>query len=318
MRVRRAWRTVRAPAEFVLAGAAMRVAGRLPYRWIPSVARAGALVGSLHRRHRRVALANLRIAFPDWSPARQYRVFRSAAVHLLRTPLEVLWYGNTPEALRRNLCFETPEWEAVRSLAKSGRPCIFLTAHLGNWELLGHAACLAGIPLCAVARRIRNPWVDRLVTRSRTAHGLQIIPEKGAAKKLLRALRNGRHAGILMDQNIRIRRGGVFVDFFGLPAPTTRAPAALARKLDAHVLAAALVRDERTGGYSFVLEPLEQSAADFSDDISLTQAMLRLNERLIRRFPEQYLWHYERWRYIPGDASPELRARFPFYAKFGE
>ena len=317
MRVRKAWRKLRAPAEYALASGAIRLISVLPFRGLPVLAKAAGTMAAAFPRNRRIAEANLHIAFPEWNADQRRVVRRKAAVHLMRTLLEVLRFGRTPEALDGALCLDTPEWKRLRTLAESGSPCIFLTPHLGNWELLGHAACLAGIALCAVARRIRNPWVDQIVRDSRTAHGLEIIPEKGAARDLLRALRKGRHAGILMDQNVRPRHGGVFVDFFGLPVPTTRAPAALARRLNAHVLGAALVRSETTGKFHVVTEDLERPAREFSDDICLTQAMLRLNERLIRRSPDQYIWSYERWRYIPENASAELRARFPFYAKNG-
>jgi lauroyl/myristoyl acyltransferase len=65
-------------------------------------------------------------------------------------------------------------------------------------------------------------------------------------------------------------------------------------------------------------ETLPKPVADYTDDLELTRDLLALHERLIRRFPEQYLWMYERWRYIPAATPPDERARYPFYAKVVE
>ena len=60
---------------------------------------------------------------------------------------------------------------------------------------------------------------------------------------------------------------------------------------------------------------LPRPAADYPDDASLTQALTAAQEQLIRRYPEQYVWSYRRWRYIPESADNQLRARFPAYAR---
>jgi KDO2-lipid IV(A) lauroyltransferase len=128
----------------------------------------------------------------------------------------------------------------------------------------------------------------------------------------MKALREGYQLATLIDQNTRVRDGGIFVDFFGLPVPTSRAPAMFARKLNAWVAVGGCVRQGRE--YKLFLRELPRPAAEYPDDESLIQDLMHLTEDIVREHPEQYLWIYERWRYIPADASPELAARYPFYA----
>src|SRR5262249_9799120 len=104
---------------------------------------------------------------------------------------------------------------------------LMLTAHLGNWELLAVAHGLTGVPLSIVVRPLDAPWLDALAERMRRRSGVGLIHKRGALRGVLDALRRGRMIGILMDQNAA-RREGVFVDFFGRPASTSRSIALLA------------------------------------------------------------------------------------------
>ena len=167
--------------------------------------------------------------------------------------------------------------------------------------------------MAAVARRLRNHRLERLVRQARGWHGMEIIHETGAARGVLRALKQGKVVGIMIDQNVKPRRGGVFVDFFGLPVPTSRAPAAFARKLDVPVICAAVVREN--GALRLRMATLSRPASQYADDTQLTGEMLALSERFISQYPDQYMWAYRRWQHVPESVCPEVRARFPFYAK---
>nr|OPZ23665.1 MAG: lipid A biosynthesis lauroyl acyltransferase [Lentisphaerae bacterium ADurb.BinA184] len=177
-----------------------------------------------------------------------------------------------------------------------------------------YARLAAGVPLCAVARRLRNPGLDRLVNASRTRHGLELIAERGAMRHMLGALRAGKSLGILIDQNVLPEHGGEFVEFFGLPVPTTRAVAMLARRLGVEAACFACRREGT--GFAMEMRALPKPVPAYGSDIELTQDLLRLNEDLIRTCPEQYMWFYERWRHLPPDVDAATRARFPSYARF--
>lgn len=288
--------------------------GCLPYRALPVVARCLAPLMSLcYREARRLVAANLAVAFPEWDEDRYLRTFREVRIHALRSGLEFLWFSRHPDRLGSAIDVDVPEVAIARAERTAGTGVLLLTPHLGNWELLGQALALNGLHVHAVVARLRNPWIDRLLSRSRRHHGIKLIYEQGAAREIIRVLRAGEHVGMLMDQNTRPSKGGIFVDFFGLPAATTRAPAALARKLRAQVIIGACVRED--GKLCVRFTELPRPVSEYESDEALTRDMLAANRKLIEKYPEQYAWLYRRWRYIPPGVAPEVAERYPYYSQ---
>ena len=166
-----------------------------------------------------------------------------------------------------------------------------LHTHLGNWEIW-RGRDLWGINAAAVVAAIGTPTINKLLTKARTANGLQIINQKGAARKVARALQQNLCVGILIDQNISPRHGGIFIDFFGLPAPTACRP--LARKLNIDVLVGACIRqpDGRFLGNQTLAPTGGRHETTFPDPRHHGRY-----QTLIRQHPEQYTWLYRRWRH---------------------
>lgn len=238
--------------------------------------------------------------------------------HFLCSGLDWLHFLRRPQDVPKRLRI-TPEFRAscvASSPDGNEGPVLFCTPHLGNWEMESHISLLTGgRPGAVVVARFKQEWLNLLAERLRTVDGGTVtIPAEGAARGVLRALREGRHVGMLIDQNVSPRHGGIFVKFFGLPAVTSPLPAALARRLKIPVRVVACLRDEATGEFYMDHEPLPQDAWKYPSDTGLTAAILAAYEALIRRHPEQYLWIYHRWRYLPSNLPPEKRDRFPFYA----
>ena len=310
---RRPLRTLRHLLEYGVVLVGYHAVRLLPHRalfWVAAMGGAGLYAMP---RLRRVILANLAVAFPDMTLAGRRRLARRNTTSQILTFLEFVWFADRPQALAEKVDF--PDWcrDITGHCRDIGRPLIWATPHLGNWEVAGlKFRAQTGIPFAVVVRPFVNPWLDRMVRRSREAQGGRIIPDRGAVRGVMKALREGYQLATLIDQNTRVRDGGIFVDFFGLPVPTSRAPAMFARKLNAWVAVGGCIRQGRE--YKLFLRELPRPAAEYPDDESLIQDLMRLTEDIVREHPEQYLWIYERWRYIPADASPELAARYPFYA----
>ena len=261
---------------------------------------------------RRVVLENLGLAFPDLPPEERLALGCRALRNTVLNAFELARLLQAPEALRQAVPLDAA-LQQIRD-AVIDRPLLLVTPHLGSWELFGNAASLNGVRLSAVAHEIRNPYIDRLVRRSRTAHGIEIIPSQGAVRGIVRAVRAGRHIGLLMDQNTRPSEGGAYVDFFGLPVTVTRAPATLLRRLGLGLYVGACVRRPE-GGFQVVTQCLQANPGVEGGDQALLQAIMSANEALIRRFPDQYLWTYRRWRYIPAGLPPARQRLYPFYAR---
>jgi lauroyl/myristoyl acyltransferase len=263
---------------------------------------------------RRIVDANLALAFPDETAERREEIARASFYHMARNGIEFLRAVRDPERAVRQVDLSSIRDSAVlRQLRENGQSALVVMPHLGSWELLGLAGSACGYPISAVAHPLRNATIDRRITAARQMFGLQVIPSNGAVAGLREAARASRLLVLIMDQNTRTDEGGAFVNFFGLPVTMTRAPAVLARRLRLPLLAAACVRQGDC--YRLVIDEISADAREFADDQALLQELANANERLIRAYPEQYIWTYKRWRYVPSEAGGELASRYPFYAR---
>lgn len=190
--------------------------------------------------------------------------------------------------------------EHLTAAATGAGGVLLLTAHFGNWELLGLAHTLTGLPLTVVVRPLDSPVLDRLAQRLRARTGAELIAKRFALRPVLGALRRGRMVGILLDQNAA-RAEGVFVPFFGRPASTSRSLALLAVRTRRPIVPVFIHR-EPDGRHRVVIEPpLANPAANPPDAaiVELTAECARRIEATIRRWPEQWFWLHRRWRTVP-------------------
>ena len=203
-------------------------------------------------------------------------------------------------------CMRVEGLEHLTAAMRTHGRALMLTAHLGNWELLAAAHQLTGFPLSIVVRPLDAPWLEALAQRLRRSTGVELIDKRGALRPVLEALRRGRMIGILMDQNAA-RREGVFVDFFGRPASTSRSIAVLALRTRTPVVPI-FARRDADGRHTVLIHPtLTLPEANGSDAavVELTARCTAAIERAIREAPEQWLWSHDRWRTRPPEEARE-------------
>lgn len=273
-------------------------------RWSPPGTIEGALslCAPLARwsRFERTARANLALALgDDLDAAGQARIARRVRRHAARQFASWLRLAAHDAADAGWIDEHVRVDASIRHLDAAlagGRGAIVATAHLGDWELLaarivrlGHRGAVVGL------RRPNDPsarWFEDL----RARHGLRTIPQSASPREMLAVLARNEVLGILCDLDAR-RLDAEFVPFFGMPARTLTAPAALARASGAPLVPARCVRGP-DGSYTLACEE------PFAFDTSLPRpaarrAILeRLNatfERWIRADPEQWAWHQVRW-----------------------
>lgn len=297
-------------------------AAALGFRWLfshlprsaffflaPGIARALFLIPQLGR----VSMQNLRAAFPEKSEAERKRIALRSLENLCLTAFEFLWASGKSNVTARLVECTDETKETARKGHESGQGSVFLTPHLGNWEFAGQTLALdLGFQLGVVVRKPRNLYLNRLIASGRLVQGVRIIYSSGAVRACVRALKDGLSIGILIDQNTRVRDGGRFVPFFGLPVPVSMTAAHLARKDDRFVALGTTVRKGR--GFIGILKPLPKPAREYASDEELTAEIMRISESLIREHPDQYLWMYKRFQHIPPDADDSLKSRYPAYA----
>ncbi len=309
MKTKQSLRILRSPIEIGAFAAGMALVPRLPRRAVLRLAATlGAAAFRLDRRSRSIAKANMRLAMPEIHEAgREDEMVRKAFQTIALTFLDVFWFARRPDVrLRRYVAFD-PSYDGVFR----NSPLIATCAHFGNWEIVGQASALAGASAVSVAASLRSETLDRWLRRIRTRNGLRIVARDGAARHLLRALREGERIALLLDQNTRIREGALWTPFFGLPVPVSGIVELLALRTGSPVVPV-YGYPEPDGTYRAVAGQLLSAEQVGHAPGVLTAAVMRDLESRIRERPDLWLWMYKRWKYI----APETDAsQYPFYAK---
>lgn len=254
-------------------------AGSRLFRWL----------GPLTRKQRFVA-RNLELAYPELGAAERDAVARDVWSNFGAVLAEYPHLGRY--AAPGTGALETEVHPATRLLLDAGRPAVFVTAHLANWELPGLALSRLGIPLCVVYAPQSNPHVDAMLQRHRSALGCDFVPKTDSIRALLGALKAGRSVGLLSDQRTDF---GERLPFFGRPAMTAISPAWLALRQGCPLVP---VRVERRahGRYRVrVLAPLAGDDASRAGVLALSRRLNALFESWIRERPGQWLCMRRRW-----------------------
>jgi KDO2-lipid IV(A) lauroyltransferase len=304
-RAERVARSIYQQASYLTIRSAIAAVGVLPVR--PVVDLAGALgrtYASFDRRRMRRAVSNLSVAFPGWDKERLHETAAASHEHLFKLGVELAYSPRllTDDSWPTHL--ELGELAPGLRALISGRPCILITGHCGNWELLGYAMALMGFPMHALYRPLDLPPLDRYVFQTRQRRGLTLVDKFGALRQLPRLLAAGAPLGFVADQNGGDR--ALFVPFFNRLASTYKSIGLLALQFNATIVCGYARRLERarpgTLGYRLdvadVFGPEEWSA--FPDPLYyLTARYRRAIETMIRWEPEQYLWMHRVWRSRP-------------------
>jgi KDO2-lipid IV(A) lauroyltransferase len=273
-------------------------------RLVPmSVVRAwGAGLGWLAWRfdpgHRQQALENLAAAFPERSAAEIEAIARGMFAHFGWLVLELLKF-DTWSREQQLAAVDAEGLDEARRAFDRGRGVLFCTGHFGYWEIQGVMLPLHLRPTSVLARPLDNAPLDAMLERIRTRSGNRVIYRQGALRRVLRDLAANRGVGVLIDQHL-FPPDAVYVRFFGRPAATTTALAAIALRTGAPVVPI-FALPAPGGRYRLVYEPeVPPPAAGTPDAIrDFTQRCSDVLEGHVRRHPELWLWMHRRWRDVP-------------------
>jgi len=292
--------------EYALAWIFLKCIGSLPrpLARAPGISLAWTIY-LLHGKLRRVGKRNLELAFPEKSRKERAKILRGVFTSLGRQLAEVCLYRRyTRQNVSKIVVYEGFE-NYERALAR-GKGLLFLTAHLGAWELSAFAHSLYGYPLGVLMRPLDNPYLDRLVRSYRTLHGNKAV-DKDFARGLIAAMRKGEAVGVLMDTNM-ISSQGVFVDFFGIQACTASGIARVALRTDAAVVPGFTIWDPMLKKYRLRFDPaakLIRTGDTEADVVANTALFTKIIEDYVRRYPDQWLWVHRRWKTRP-EGEPGL------------
>jgi KDO2-lipid IV(A) lauroyltransferase len=252
---------------------------------------------------RRAVLTNLAVAFPDLPEAERERICHACYRHFFSVAVDVLLEQRMirPSNLFRKVNFTgwTKEYfdrHGMDGFKERAHRVLFLTAHLGNWELAAGAFGVMGVRIVPIFRAIRNPYVNRLVRNLRLVAHDMLIERRGAVPVMVEHLDKGGNIGMLFDQEAV---HGMAVPFFGLPARTHKTPAILARDHGVKIFLGVMIRRGdflNYEGRGELLDLSRQTGDRIGDLREITTELMRRLEEHIRRDPEQYLWMHRRWK----------------------
>ena len=246
------------------------------------------------RKTRASTLNSIRIVFPDIGRNEAERIAKSAFVHQTKTFVELLRYPclNRKEILRK---VRISGIENLRKALLNEKGVILLVPHLGNWEILGATLGLLGYNVYSFFLDARIDSIGELLNSFRESKGIKLIA-RAELKKSVKVLKNNALLGVIADQDGG--ENGVYTDFFGKTVSAPRGPASLARRTGATVLPMYVVRNI-DDTYTMVIQRpifLKKTSGKEEDINRYTREFLRIYEKIILQFPEQWLWMYDRWK----------------------
>jgi KDO2-lipid IV(A) lauroyltransferase len=294
---------------FVVAG--VRLVSLLPLPVALAVATAvGKLAWLVARATRRQMLAQLALAFPGWTERQREEVARASLVHLAWLAAEVVTLPRWRDRFDAHVGLAPGTEELLRGALARGRGLVYVTGHVGNWELHGQRVPRVGPwPASSIAKATVDPGLNVLIEKARREGGVETLWREDAstARAMIRCFKRNEILGILIDQDTNVQ--GVFVPFFGRPAFTPRAAADLALRFRAPVIVGTCrrrgPRPEDGHEVSAVEIAYDPDAPDReAEAIRLTAACTAVLEEAIRRNPVEWVWMHERWKRAPPGDPP--------------
>ena len=245
-------------------------------------------------------------AFPGLAEPEVARIARASYANLGRTTIETALVPTYSREQVLGLFERADGWEHVEHAFAQGRGVMFVSGHLGNWELGGSYFAARGVPLEAVARRMENPLFDRYLTDTRRSIGMTVIHDADAVRRVPRAMREQHGVAFLVDQGA-VGLASTWVPFFGRYAKTPRGPAVFALRLKTPLIFACALR-QPSGRFVMHIEPVpvETTGTLDADVDRIVASYTSTLERWVRRAPEQYFWHHRRWKHQRPGTPPEL------------
>lgn len=251
--------------------------------------RLGGLIGPLLRNKSRLLKENLAIAFPGRSDPALDALVRDCWRQSGRILAEY------PHLER--LASDTARFEVDTRLCNPGalQPCIMLSAHLSNWEVIGIGLRQLGIPNIGLYTPPSNPHLDRMLRDSRAVMGSELLARDNSARRLVRALKEGSSTAMAIDRRVD---EGADITFFGHPKTSTLMPARLALKQGCAFIPTRVQRlEDARFRITFYppIEPTDPLADERERAIDMTQQLHRQFETWIREQPAEWLCSKRLW-----------------------
>lgn len=261
----------------------------------------GKLIYGLSRTYAQQTRQNLGNALKGLSNEDFRKMLSASIVEAGKGAIELIWVWCRPLADVISSIKACQGWEHVEAARSSGKGIIFLTPHLGCFDV---SAIYASnfMPIVVLYRPPKLAWLEPVMRRGRERAQLRLArTDLSGVRQMYKALKRGEAIGLLPDQ-VPGNGEGEWADFFGRPAYTMTLIGRLVQSSGATVLMASVERLTHGAGYILRITPLE-----FVDDVPISRQINAALEELVLLNPTQYLWSYNRYKVPPGVKPPERR-----------
>jgi KDO2-lipid IV(A) lauroyltransferase len=246
---------------------------------------------SFRRSH---VISMLTQSFPEKSQKEIELITRNTYKNFARTVIEIIFFPTMPDDKIKKLLVCTNEHLVKESYA-AGKGTIFMSAHLGNWELTALAYSKI-YPMSVVVANQSNVLVDKMMDNVRTNQGFSTISRDGMAfRDVMKALKRNEIVAFLADQDAGY--GGIFIPFFGRLTSTPKGAALFALKAKCPIIIALGIRQKNgVMKVEFTQVPMPNSG-DLNNNIEIINTFyLKKLEDIVRRYPEQWFWFHRKWK----------------------
>jgi len=247
---------------------------------------------------KKVTLENLTIAFPDKSIAWRKKIGYYSYLHFLVMIIEFMKMQRWSLSKLYSK-FRLAEMEKFLPVLQKGKSAILVSGHFGNWEVAMGYLHYHKIKSTAVQQNQQNDLINQRMKILHQQWGIEIVDTRGAIKNCEIALKKGRIAALLGDQDAGHR--GVFVPFFSRPASTHIGAAVLHLRSGAPLFLSTCNRAAK-GQFEILfhrIEGLKDNSVSDEHIRYITSQLMNQLEKVIRKHPEQYFWMHRRWKSSP-------------------
>ena len=242
---------------------------------------------------KKIVLRNLAIAFPNLSKQEQKEIAKKVYFNFTLYFSEVIKNIDiSKEDLEKKVTIVGQKH--IQEALSLQKPIVFMTAHFGNWEFAPKVIGAFYTPMLVLERKFDNPHIAKIFQKNRNSFNITTINKKSSAREIIKAFKEGKALGILIDQHSKSKTA-IEVDFFGKRVKFNRGVTTLAKKFDAIVVPMFSYRKEN----QYYLEFLEPKSFSKNDTLeSFTQWQASTIEAMIKKYPDEYYWFHKRFKNI--------------------
>ena len=253
-------------------------------------------------RHRKVAYANLDFVYNDeLTKEKKEKIVKESYQNMVYNLYDFIYYQGKPlEVMEKNITIDAGA--SIINAINEDKNIILVTAHYGSWELAIPYVSIKYRPISVISKPVKNKYLHQFLLRARAAHNLQMFEKHGAAKKMVKAIRDKRIVAMAIDQNIK-QKGASVVEFYGKNVTQVDAPVRLAHKLNAVIIPMMFIRNSFDKHSVKFFDPITIDSDEMTDEKVqfYSQQISNTFESQIRNKPNDWFWQHRRFKEFYGE-----------------